>query len=304
MRAFVFPGQGTQRTGMGERFANLSPAAHERYVRAGELLGRDVAALCFRAPPEVLRDTRNAQVAVVVTNLAALELVRSVGCRADVVAGHSVGELSALVAAGCLSADDAVRTVDVRAGLMGGVRARGSMASVRGLDVDRVEAICREVAPGQVVVAVVNDERDVVVSGPDALVRAVERGARDGGARVAGLEVSHAFHSPSMAEVRVPWEAHVSSLTLHPLDLPVVLNVTGEATTDLSVVRQALIDQVTAPVRWWQSLDTMRALGVDDVLEVGHSRFLSGLARRSIGVSAASLIEPRAVHDLMEGAVR
>jgi [acyl-carrier-protein] S-malonyltransferase len=300
----VFPGQGTQRTGMGERFHHLSARARAMYDEASSVLGRDVTELCFRGTPDELRDTRNAQVAVVVTNLAAYELLVESGRRADIVAGHSVGELSALAVAGCLDLAEVVLTVRERASLMSAVEVPGTMAAVTGLDADRVEALCSE-ADETVVAAAYNSLTNTVVSGTSAGVAAVVEGARRSGGRVSPLPVSHAFHSPLMAPALAAWDQHVRGLTFRDPHTPIVTNVSGTLTRDGQEIRQAIIDQLTKAVQWRRTMSTFRAARVETVIEAGHSRFLTGLARDTAdAVPTVSLLHPRTLAGLLSAGVR
>lgn len=282
MRALLFPGQGSQRTGMGEQLFHVSSRARALYGFASEVLDLDVAALCFRAPPAVLTDTRNAQIAITVTNLAAHEVLLEAGISSDIVAGHSVGELSAVVAAGCLDLTDGLRAVARRAELMGSVTVPGAMVAVTGCPRSRAAAVCDDVAgsTGPVVVAVVNSDVHLVVSGADGAVEEVVRRLREPGVRTQRVAVSHAFHSPLMAPVVGEWRRYLGGLRFADPRVPVVTNVTGEVLESGSSVRDALVAQVTAPVRWRDCLVTMVRRGVETAVETGDSRFLARFSRR------------------------
>lgn len=281
VRAVVFPGQGSQRPGMGEKLFHLSARVRSFYRDASDMLGMDVAALCFRAPPAVLTDTSNAQIAVTVTNLASYELLREADAPADLVAGHSVGELSAVAAAGSVATDEVLRAVALRAELMGSLGPGGVMQAVTGCSAATVEATCAEVTGlGPAVVAVYNTDRHVVVSGSEAAVDEVVRRLRRPGVRVARVAVSHAFHSPLMAAVVDEWRAHLDKLTFARPTVPIVANITGEILEEADAVRDALVAQVVAPVRWAGCLATIAAYGVDTVVEAGDSRYLARYVRQ------------------------
>lgn len=301
MRAAVFPGQGTQHPGMGERFRNLFAGARDVFALASDVLGRDMEVLCFRSSPEVLRDTRNAQVAVVVTGLAALEVARDVGFEPDLVAGHSVGELTALIAAGAASVEAGLRATATRAELMGALPRGGSMCAVLGLTSAELDELCGSVSTSQapVVVAVHNAPKSVVVSGEAGAVGSVMAAAKSLGAKCRQLDVSHAFHSPLMTPVAAQWRDYLAELDLHDPVVPIVGNVSAQALTTASDVRAELADQLTSAVLWRQSVENMRDSGVTLALEVGDSRTLAALARNAEpALRTLSLAEPRTLRAL------
>lgn len=301
MRAALFPGQGTQRPGMGEHFRNLSRRARAVFELASDVLDRDVEALCFRSTPEVLRDTRNAQVAVVVTSLAALEVAREIGFSADVVAGHSVGEMAALVAAEVVDAETGIRATARRAQMMGAMPPVGGMCAVLGLTSDQLEEICESASTVQscVVVAVHNAPQNIVLSGDLEALGVAVGAVRREGAKVRPLDVSHAFHSPLMAPVAAQWEEYLATLELRDPAVPLVGNVSARLLTTASEVRAELGEQLTRAVMWSQTIETLRSSGVSLAVEVGDSRVLAAFSRNAmVPLRTLSLVEPRSMRAL------
>ncbi|WP_016700944.1 ACP S-malonyltransferase [Actinoalloteichus spitiensis] len=280
MLAFLFPGQGTLRVGMGA-WLRGRPEATEVFDRADRLLDTPVGPLCARGPAERLVATENAQPAVTVCGLAALAVLRAEGHEPGIVAGHSVGELAALHAAGALSFEATLRLVATRARLMAAVTATGSMTAVLGLNVDEVEElVARAAAPDEpLVVGLENAADHVVVSGAtpavDRLV-ALATAAR----KTTPLTVSNAFHSPLMADAVDAWAEAVRAEELRTPRIPVLPNVTAEPTTDPAVLRDALVDQLTRRVRWARTMTRLAGHPeVELAVEVGDSKVLTGLAR-------------------------
>ena len=311
MRAALFPGQGAQRPGMGEWFHHRSARARELFRRAGDVLGRDMAELCFRAPASELRDTRQAQVAMVVHSLAGHEVLDEHGWTPDIVAGHSVGELTAAIVAGALGFEVGLQAVARRAELMASVPEAGAMTAVVGLAPEAVAGLCEERAGDgldrdasgshRVVVAVTNSATNTVVSGSVDGIEAVEHAARDRGARVSRLPVSHAFHSPLMEPAAAAWAAHLAEVPLAAPRVPVVVNATGRPVTDAASLRSALAGQMTGRVRWHESLLTLRAMGVSTAVEVGDTRVLTAFARGvGGGLRALSLSDRRTLGALQK----
>lgn len=295
MIGFVFPGQGTVRVGMGG-WLRRDPDGGAVLRRADELLPEPVGPLCARGPLARLVDTAHAQPAVTACNLAALAVLRVKGYRPDIVAGHSVGELSALCAAGVMDVDTTFRLVGVRARLMSALTETGAMASVMGLPVERVEQLVQQAAaPGEpLVVGLENTADQIVVSGSTA---ALERftAMADEVRKIVPLKVSNAFHSPLMAGAVDDWAAAVRDAPMRPPEVPVIPNVTGEPTTELDTIVDALIEQLTGRVRW---VRTMRELsGVDHCVEVGDSKALTGMLRTE-GVRCVSMSAPASLRTL------
>ena len=283
--AFVFPGQGSQFAGMGKDLAQRYAEAREVFERADTALGEPLSRLCFEGPEEQLKLTANTQPAILTVSLAAFAVLRARAARFDGVAGHSLGEYSAVGAAGGLGVEDLVRTVRRRGQLMQeavpvGV---GAMSAVLGPARDAVEACCREAsAPGDVVVAAnFNAPEQTVIAGHSgAVARAGELLAARGAKRVVTLPVSAPFHSPLMVPAREGLAPVLAALAFGDLRVPLYSNVDAAPATAGDTVRDGLVRQVDAPVRWVELVARMAADGFDTFVEVGPGSVLSGLVRR------------------------
>ncbi|REJ16627.1 MAG: [acyl-carrier-protein] S-malonyltransferase [Paenibacillaceae bacterium] len=283
--AFVFPGQGAQAVGMGKDAHDASPAARAVFERADAALGFALSRIIFEGPEDKLRQTENTQPALLTVSAALLELIAG-RVRPDYVAGHSLGEYSALVAAGVLSFEDAVRAVRLRGEFMeaavpGG---QGAMAAVLGAERGALQALCEAVSAetGLVVLANVNCPGQIVVSGTAEGVRAVvERGKEAGAKRVIPLEVSGPFHSPLMQPAADRLEQVLAELTMRDAKVPVIANVTAEPVTSAEEIRGLLKRQVTAPVLWEDTVTRLVGLGVDTFVEIGSGSVLTGLIRKT-----------------------
>ncbi|MFB4285488.1 MULTISPECIES: ACP S-malonyltransferase [unclassified Nonomuraea] len=298
MLGFLFPGQGTVRVGMGA-WLRRRAVARERLDLVDVLLARPISPLCARGPMERLVATEHAQVAVTACNLAALAVLEEEGYEAAVVAGHSVGELSALHAAGVLDLAQTVRLVETRSRLMAEVGVTGGMRAVMGLPVARVEELAEAAsAPGEpVVVGLENAPGHVVVSGAlPALDRLTEL-ATDA-SKIVPLRVGNAFHSPLMAAAVPGWAEAVRAAPMREPRVPVVPNVTGEPTTDLGLLREALIAQLTGRVLWTRTVAAIE-VSVPGV-EVGDSKVLTGLSRRA-EARCLSMADPATLRRLARG---
>jgi [acyl-carrier-protein] S-malonyltransferase len=291
--ALVFPGQGSQEVGMGRDLVEAFPQACQLYEEADALLGFSLSRLCFEGPREDLDDTLNTQPALFVTSLAVMRVLEaegwlpSAGATAPVmVAGHSLGELTALAAAGAMDFAEGLRLVRERGRLMklAGQRSPGSMAAVLKMSDADVEQACKEAADetGKAVqIANYNSPGQVVISGDsEALARALallrERGAR----RIIRLAVSIAAHSPLMASVVEDYRAAVDGTPFRMPKVPVVANISARPLLSVNEIRDELVGQLTWPVRWTASVQWMIEQGVTRVLEVGPKDVLSKLVRR------------------------
>ncbi len=287
MRAFVFPGQGAQAIGMGLGLANAYPAARAVFDAVDDALGEKLSALIWEGSIEDLSLTRNAQPALMATSLAAMAALQAEGITvksADYVAGHSLGEYSALCAAGALSLADTARLLRIRGEAMQaavpvGV---GAMAALLGMDFAAAREVAAEAAQGEVCEAANdNDPGQVVVSGHRAAVaRAVEIAKARGAKRALLLPVSAPFHSSLMAPAAAVMARALENVqVLQPL-VPVVANVAAEAVNDPAQIRSLLVQQVTGSVRWRESVLWMAQAGVTEVWEIGAGKALSGMIRR------------------------
>jgi len=304
--ALLFPGQGSQAVGMGNALAQQYAVAAQVFAEADEALGFALSTLCFAGPEEALRLTANAQPAILATSIAALRVLeQETAVRPAYVAGHSLGEYTALVAAGALTLVDAVRLVRERGRLMQeavpvGV---GTMAALFGLSAEEVAQVCAEAAQGEVVSpANLNGGGQVVVAGhAGAVRRAVSVAKARGAKRAVELPVSAPFHCALMAPVAEGLARVLASVPVSLLNVGVITNVTAEVNQDPHRVKDLLIQQVTAPVRWEESMQRLRALGCEVAIEVGPGRVLAGLLKRSVPeLPCVSLYDPATVAEVRE----
>jgi [acyl-carrier-protein] S-malonyltransferase len=286
--AFVFPGQGAAAVGMGRDVVAASPAAAAIWQDATATLP-DLARLCFEGPLDALVQTANAQPAIFVVDCACLAALTAEGLTPDVVAGHSLGEYAALVAAGVLEFGAALSLVRARAEAMQAACARpGTMAAVTGLDSAQVEALVAAWdGEGVLAAANYNSPGQVVVSGDVAAVRGAAPTFSAAGGTVTELVVGGAFHSPLMAPGEASFLPVLEATSFRDARLPVVSNTTARASTRGEELRTAIHGQITGSVRWQQSVETMLADDVDTFVEVGPGRALLGLIRRTAGKSGA-----------------
>ncbi|MEM8622661.1 MAG: ACP S-malonyltransferase [Pseudomonadota bacterium] len=287
MRAFVFPGQGAQAVGMGQALAEAYPAARAVFDEVDDALGERLSATVWEGPEDALRLTANAQPALMATSVAAMRALEAEGVSvgsAAFVAGHSLGEYSALAAAGALSVADAARLLRTRGSAMQeavpvGV---GAMAALLGLDLEAARAVAEEAAAGEVCQAANdNDPAQVVVSGHKAAVeRAVEIAKRKGAKRAIMLPVSAPFHCALMQPAAEVMAEALGQVEIKAPSVPLVANVRAEAVSAPDEIRSLLVEQVTAAVRWRESVLWMAAQGVTETVEVGAGKALSGMVRR------------------------
>ncbi|UCF21738.1 MAG: ACP S-malonyltransferase [Gemmatimonadota bacterium] len=268
---------------MGAELAEAFPAARAVFERADDVLGFSLSRLCFLGPEEELKQTQNAQPAILVHSYAVWTLMRDgLADRVSCGAGHSLGEFTAYTAAGSLSYEDAVRLVRRRGELMA-QSPEGTMAAVVGLEAEAVENICRQVCAGgeMVVAANYNSPQQIVISGEVAAVTRAGELAKEAGARmVRPLAVSGAFHSPLMEDVEAGLRAELDQVTFSDPSFPIIANATAEPVNTAAQARTTLIRQLTAPVRWTQSIQRIADLGVQNFVELGPGKVLSGLLRR------------------------
>ncbi len=283
--AYLFPGQGSQRVGMGAELARNFPCARAIFDEGDAALGISLSKLCFEGPEDQLRLTMNTQPAIVATSIAALRVFeQEIGARAEIAAGHSLGEYSALVAAGALPYADAIVAVRERGRLMQEAcpEGQGAMAALVGLDPAAVQEICAQVSSGgQIAVpANLNAPGQIVIAGHAAPVRrAIEIAKERGAAMSQELKVSAPFHCPLMEPARRGMTLILEKIAIGAPHIGVVANVTAQENRDPARVVPLLLDQITSPVRWEESMKNMIQSGVTDAVEFG-GRVLMGLMRR------------------------
>ncbi len=296
MIGFVFPGQGAQHPGMGRELADNFTVAARVFEEANDALGFDLASLCFNGPEEDLKLTTNTQPAILTMSIAALRVLeQETDLAPSYVAGHSLGEYSALVCAGALPFADAVRTVRKRGAFMQEAVpvGEGAMAAVMGLDSETLDSVCAEAAQGQVVSpANYNSPVQIVIAGhAEAVERACALAGEKGAKRAVKLPVSAPFHCSLMVPAGERLSTVLADVPVGDLAVPVVTNVEAAPNDDGGRVRQLLVEQVSAPVRWAESVEKMAALGVDTFIEVGPGKVLSGLIKRMARKSTCRNLE-------------
>ena len=282
MLAFTFPGQGSQRPGMGRPWVGHD--SWELVDEASDVAGRDVGALLLDADAEVLKDTRNAQLTTFVSSLMVLDAVERLGIEPSFCAGHSLGEYTALTATGALSFEDGVRLVVERADAMheAGLASPGTMAAVLGLDDDLVEVACRR-ADAEVWVANFNAPGQVVIAGSPAGVASAGEHAKELGAKkIMPLQVSGAFHTPFMTAARERLREAIALAAPRDVEVPVISNVDAIAHSSGEEWSSLLSAQLSSPVRWKHCLLTMQELGVTGFVELGPGGVLTGMAKRTV----------------------
>ena len=280
MRAFLFPGQGSQKVGMD---AGLS---RRRFEEADDALGFKLSKIIAEGPDAELVRTQNTQPAILTVSIAYADMLKQRGVEAEIAAGHSLGEYSALVYAGSLAFADAVRLVHLRGKFMQEAvpEGVGAMAAIIGLDASTVADTCREASPDESDAcqpANFNGARQVVIAGHKGAVERAMALAKQKGAKMAkALAVSAPFHSALMAPAAAKLREELERVKVAPLAIPVVANVTAEPNTDAARVKELLFQQVTGSVRWEESVQKLVAMGVDEAFEVGPGTVLAGLCKR------------------------
>jgi len=283
--AFVFPGQGSQSVGMGKEFCDQFPAARKIFAEADDALGFSLSRLCFEGPDADLKLTENTQPAILTVSVAALRVLEAeTSLRPAYVAGHSLGEYSALVAVGALGFGDAVKIVRQRGRLMqqtvpAGV---GAMAVILGLEMDAVRSLCADASQGEVVApANYNGGGQIVIAGAkNAVIRAMTLAQERGAKRALDMPVSAPFHCQLMQPVAEGLKQVLSEFSVQPFSVGVVTNVEAEVNQDASRVKELLTEQAVKPVRWEESVRRLSQLGCERVLEIGPGKVLKGLIKR------------------------
>jgi [acyl-carrier-protein] S-malonyltransferase len=285
---FLFPGQGSQRLGMGQDFCQAYPQlSREYFTVADEVLGFSLSKLCFEGPEPALAQTENTQVSILVTSMVILGALRAEGYEPAVVAGHSLGEYSALVAAGVLNFSDAVKLVRQRGNLMAevGRTSGGVMTAIIGLPVVMVETWCKQAwVMGKVAVANYNEPEQCVISGETPAVEQVEQWARAAEARgVIRLKVSAPFHCELMNGLQEDFGTALNKYPFNHPTLPVIANINASYVWSGEQARHSLYHQVAAPVRWTETMRLLLSQGYKTFIEVGPGKVLTGLARQIAG---------------------
>jgi [acyl-carrier-protein] S-malonyltransferase len=293
MLAFTFPGQGSQRPGMGESWVGHD--SWELVTEASDISGRDVAKLLLEADAEELKDTRNAQLTTFVSSLMVLDAVERLGIEPSLCAGHSLGEYTALTASGALGFDEGVRLVVARASAMhdAGIESPGTMAAVLGLDDDDVETACR-LADSDVWVANFNAPGQIVIAGSvDGVAKASEQAKALGAKRVMALPVSGAFHTPFMTGARERLREAIALAKPRDVEVPVISNVDARPHSSGDEWSTLLSAQLSSPVRWKYCLLTMAESGIVGFIELGPGGVLTGMAKRTLdGCKSISVATP------------
>ena len=282
--AFIFPGQGSQSVGMGKELAEEFEIVKETFQEADQALDINISELCFNGPEEDLKETFNTQPAILTVSAAIHRLLLEKGIEPDVVAGHSLGEYSALFAAGVLNVSEAVKLVRTRGKLMSEAdpEGKGTMAAIIGLTAKEVEEVCEKGSQyGIVEPANYNTPSQIVISGEkEAIEKTVEIAKEAGAKRAIPLNVSGAFHSQLMKSAGEKLAQKLNEVDFKEPENPIVTNINAQFETEATTIKGALVKQINNPVRWEESIKAMIEDGVDTFIEVGPGRVLKGFMRR------------------------
>ena len=282
---FVFPGQGSQFVGMGKDFYDHYPEARNLLEEANEILQYDISRICFDGPEDTLRLTENTQPALLIHSIMALKILRENGINSVLAAGHSLGEFSALVAAGALKFQDAVRLVNLRGKFMQeavpvGI---GSMAAIIGLPIEKIQELCERVSSNSNLVqpANLNSPVQTVIAGHKEAVETVSKDALTAGAKKAVvLPVSAPFHSALMKPAEIKLQKELEATEFYDLSFPVINNIEAKPIVKGNDARESLVKQVCSPVRWCETMQYIVDQKIDSVIELGSGKVLSGLMKR------------------------
>jgi [acyl-carrier-protein] S-malonyltransferase len=303
--AFVFPGQGSQTAGMGKALHDSSEAARAVFAEADAVLGFPLSQLCFQGPDEQLKLTENTQPAILAVSTAAFRVLSEAGVRPDFVAGHSLGEYSALVAANALSLADALRVVRKRGSYMqeSVPVGQGAMAAILGMTTDQVEALCREAAQGEVLSpANLNSPSQIVIAGTSSAVdRALQLAKAQGAKRALLLPVSAPFHCALMRPAQQRLAKDLGEISFRDPEPPLINNADAAELRSGGTIASSLSRQVCSPVRWTESIQKLISAGVQLFVEVGPGKVLGGLIRQiDRTVRTASVEDPQSLAQTLE----